>query len=174
MVRNIAIVIGIISVIFYVVGYLQKKRAAIIITNMISRLLGITQYFLLGAFEGAILDISAIISSFLAEKKKYSFVRRNTKLFVIGVSLLIIGAGAITYKNVYSILPVIGVLIHTGAFWMDDEKKIRVLSLLGSPFWLVYNYISGAYPSCIGEALSIVSLVVAIIRYDIKKGEKQE
>lgn len=171
MIKYIALAIGILSVVFYVLGYLQKRRAAIILFNIVSRLLGITQYILLGAFEGAILDVSAVISSFLAEKKKHPFVRKNTKWFVIGVSLLIVGAGVLTYKNIYSLLPVIGVLIHTGAFWMDDEKKIRIFSFLGSPFWLVYNFISGAYPSCIGEFLSMVSIVISIIRFDIARSD---
>ena len=161
--NQIAFLFGIGAVLFYILGYLQKKRIAIIVMNIISRLLGITQYIMLGAFEGAILDIAAIISSYLAEKKKIPFVRKHPKWFVLGVSLMIVGAGAVTYKNIYSLLPVIGVLIQTGAFWHDDEKKIRIMSFFGAPFWLAYNFISGAYPSCVGEFLSMVSVAVAFI-----------
>lgn len=82
---------------------------------------------------------------------------------------MIIAAGLPLYKNIFSLFPIIGVLLHTGAFWMDDEKKIRQVSLLGSPFWLIYNFISGAYGSCIGDILSIISILVAMCRYDFKK-----
>ena len=62
----------------------------------------------------------------------------------------------------------IGVIFHTIALWIDDEKRIRQVSLLGSPFWFVYNFVSGAYGSCIGDILSIVSLITAKLRFDFK------
>ena len=88
---------------------------------------------------------------------------------MIIVNLLIIGAGLLVYKDVFSLLPIIGVLLHTFAFWITDEKIIRRVSFVGSPFWLVYNIVSGAYGSCIGDILSMVSIGTAIVRYDVKK-----
>ena len=177
--KQAAFFVGIAAVILYFVGYLQKKRGAIIFLNASSRLLYIIQYIMLGAITGAVLDIAGIVSSFLAGLKDKPFIKKHTKLFVVLVSLAIIGAGLLTYKDIFSLLPIAGVLLHTGAFWMDDEKKIRLVSLLGSPFWLVYNFVSCAYGSCVGDVLSIVSLGISIVRYDIlplryKKGDKNE
>ena len=177
--KQAAFFVGIVAVILYFVGYLQKKRGAIIFLNASSRLLYIIQYIMLGAITGAVLDIAGIVSSFLAGLKDKPFIKKHTKLFVVLVSLAIIGAGLLTYKDIFSLLPIAGVLLHTGAFWMDDEKKIRLISLLGSPFWLVYNFVSCAYGSCVGDVLSIVSLGISIVRYDIlpsrcKKGDKNE
>ena len=39
-----------------------------------------------------------------------------------------------------------------GAFWMSDEKKIRYVSLIGTPCWFVYNFMSRAYGSAVGDA----------------------
>ena len=50
----------------------------------------------------------------------------------------------------------------------QQKKRIRQVSFLGSPFWLVYNFVSGAYGSCIGDLLSMVSIGIAMFRYDIK------
>lgn len=100
--KNIAFVVGIVAVIFYLLGYLQKKRNRIILFNVTSRVLYIIQYIILGAF------------------------------------------------------------------WLDNEKTIRRVSFLGCPFWLLYNFISGAYGSCIGDILSMVSIVIAMYRYDFK------
>ena len=170
--KHIAFAVGILAVILYFVGYLQKKRAAIILLNASSRLLYIIQYFLLSAFTGAALDIAGILSSFLAGAKSKPFIKKRTRLFVLLTSLAIIAAGLLTYKDIFSILPIIGVLLHTGAFWMDDEKKIRIVSFLGSPFWLVYNFVSGAYGSCIGDILSMVSIAIAMVRYDILSAKR--
>ena len=165
----VAFIVGITAVVIYLLGYQQKTRKRIIILNATSRALYILQYLLLGAFEGAVLDIAGIISSVLAQKKDKPFVKKHLKIYIIGVNLLIVVMGLLTYKNVFSLLPIGGVLLHTSAFWITDEKRIRQVSLLGCPFWLVYNLISRAYGSVIGDALSILSLVIAIFRYDIKK-----
>ena len=167
--EHVAFAVGIAAVALYFFGYLQKARKRIIFFNALSRGLYILQYLLLSAFEGAALDIAGIISSLLAQKKDDPSVRKHWKWFFIGVNLLIVLAGLLTYRNIFSLLPVIGVLLHTSAFWITDEKKIRLVSLLGCPFWLVYNFISGAYGSCIGDVLSIVSIVISMVRYDRAK-----
>ena len=167
--EKISFVVGILAVILYFMGYQQKKRNRIILFNASSRILYIVQYILLGAFEGAALDVVGTVSSLLAQKKNTPFIKKNIKFFVIGVNLIIVAAGLPLYKNIFSLFPIIGVLLHTGSFWIDDEKKIRQISLMGSPFWLIYNFVSRAYGSCIGDVLSIISLITAMIRYDICK-----
>lgn len=166
--KNIAFVVGIVAVIFYLLGYLQKKRNRIILFNVTSRVLYIIQYIILGAFEGAVLDVAGTVSSVVAQKKEAPFIKKHIKLAIVVVNLFIVAMGLVTYKNLYSILPVIGVVLHTGAFWLDNEKTIRRVSFLGCPFWLLYNFISGAYGSCIGDILSMVSIGVAMYRYDYK------
>lgn len=166
--ENIAFIVGIAAVIFYIGGYLQKTRKYIIGFNVTARVLYILQYILLGAFEGAVLDVAGIISSVLAQKKDKPLIKKHIRLLVVGVNLLIVVMGLCVYKNVFSLLPIIGVLLHTSAFWITDEKKIRIVSFLGSPFWLAYNLVSGAYGSCVGDVLSMVSIVISMIRYDLK------
>ena len=167
-IEYIAFVVGILAVILYFLGYLQKTRNRIILLNATSRGLYILQYILLGAFEGAVLDVAGIISSLLAQKKDSPFIKRHQKVLFVAVNVLIVAMGLMLYQNVFSLLPIIGVLLHTSAFWMNNERRIRQVSLLGSPFWLVYNFVSGAYGSCIGDVLSIVSIVVAMLKYDRK------
>jgi hypothetical protein len=124
---------------------------------------------LLGAFEGAALDVCGSVSSVLAQNKDRRFMKKALPFIFIGVNLVIIAVGLLLYENIFSLLPIFGVLFHTGAFWLDNEKTVRRLSLLGSPFWLAYNLVSGAYGSAVGDMLSILSILIAMIRYDIMK-----
>ena len=66
-------------------------------------------------------------------------------------------------------------MLQTGAFWFRSEKTIRRLSFLGSPFWFVYNFLSRAYGSSIGDLMTMVSIGAAIVRYDVtgKKNKEQ-
>ena len=171
-----AFAVGLAAVTCFLLSYQQKKRKGIILLNVTSRALYILQYILLGAFDGAMLDISGIVASVLAEKKDAAPIKKRFPLFIIGVNLLTVASGLVFYRNIFSLFPIAGVLLHTSAFWLEKEKYIRIVSLLGSPFWLVFNITSGAYGSAIGDTLSIVSILIAIYRYDIsckRKGEKE-
>lgn len=169
-----AFIIGLLAVACFLLSYQMKKRKGIILLNATSRALYILQYILLGAFDGAALDVSGIVASILAGKKDVPLIKKHLKLFVIGIDLIIIASGLIFYRNIFSLFPIVGVLLHTSAFWLEREKHIRLVSLLGSPFWLVFNITSGAYGSAIGDTLSIVSILIAIFRYDILNKHKGE
>ena len=167
----IAHAVGLFAVVTFLLSYQQKKRKNIIVWNTVSRCLYIIQYIMLGAFEGAVLDILGAVSSVAAQRKNNKFIARHTKTVIILINLIIIGAGLLLYENVFSLFPVAGVVLHTSAFWINEEKTIRKVSFSGSPFWLVYNLASRAYGSAIGDILTMVSLGTAIYRYDIR-GQK--
>lgn len=162
-------VIGVCAVILFVLSYQIKHKRGIVTCNVISRALYVAQYIFLFAFEGAVLDIVGIIASVVAQKGEKGFIKKHFKAIAIGVNALIVICGILLYKNVFSLLPVMGVLLHTGAFWLKNEKHIRIVSFLGSPFWLVYNLYSCAYGSAVGDVLTMCSIAAAIYRYDIKK-----
>lgn len=161
-------IIGLLAVAMFLLSYQMKERRNIIIVNVISRLLYIVQYLLLGAFSGAILDSVGIIASILAEKKSTPFIKKHTTVIIVicGTVVLTVGlAIAFMNRSLLDILPIIGVFLHTGAFWLTDERIIRRVSLAGSPFWFVYNFLSHAYGSAIGDVLTMVSIITAMIKY---------
>ena len=123
---------------------------------------------MLGAFEGATLDILSTISTVAAHNKDRGFIFKYKKLVIIIINLSMIISGVLLYKNIFSLFPVIGAMLQTGAFWITEERKIRIVSFLGGPFWLTYNIVSKAYGSAIGSVLCLLSIGVAIYRYDCK------
>jgi hypothetical protein len=126
---------------------------------------------LLFAFEGAVQEIAGIIAAFLAQRKDTPVIKKRVKLFFAGSCVLVIAMGLLTYKNFISLFPIMGVLLQTGALWLSDEKWIRRISLLGVPFWFVYNVSSGSFGGCAGDVMSVVSIVAAMIKYDTKKNK---
>ena len=97
------------------------------------------------------------------------FISKHLTAFIIASNLAIIVAGLSVYQSPVSLLPIVGVIFETLAFWLKKERAIRIVSLFAAPFWLVYNALALAYGSAIGNAITIVSIAVAIIRYDILK-----
>ena len=173
----VAQIVGMIAVTTFLLSYQQKKRKNIILMNATSSMLYVLQYLLLGAFAGAVLDILSTISTVAAHNKNKGFIAKHTKWVVVAMNVSIFVAGMTMYENIFSLCPIAGAILQTSAFWITDEKRIRKVSFLAAPFWLVYNLVSMAYGSAIGSALSLVSIGLAIYRYDIaptmksKKGE---
>lgn len=168
-----ALITGVAAVVFFLLSYQQKERRRIIAFNVLSRTLYVLQYLLLGAFEGAALDVLGMLSSVLAQKKEAAWIRRRIRTVFLLTNLLVAAVGLLLYENIFSLFPIIGVILHTSAFWMDYERRIRLVSLLGSPFWLVYNLVSGAYGSALGDLLTIGSILIAIWKYDIRPRRAQ-
>lgn len=148
-------------------SYQMKKRKHIIAINAISSILYVLQYFMLRAFEGAVIDSLSAVSTVVAHKKN-SIKKYATAVFII-MNIAITIAGLALYKNIFSLFPIAGALLQTDALWITDEKKIRLLSFLGTPFWIVYNLVSCAYASALGSIFTLVSIGIAIWRYDFSK-----
>jgi len=170
--KTVALIVGLVAVSFFLLSYLQKKRANIVVFNLTSRVLYVVQYLLLGAFEGAVLDVIGAISAFLAQQNENAFIKKHKKIIFIVTNLCIIIAGVLLYKNIFSLFPMIGILLQSGALWLKEEKHIRIVSMLGCPFWFAYNFASTAYGSCIGDVLAFASLMTSFIRYNVINKEE--
>lgn len=143
--EKIAFVIGLLAVAFFVLSYLQKRRGIILATNLTSRVLYVVQYLLLGAFEGAVLDVLGAASGAVANADERELIKKNKRVIFIGINAVIIVAGILLYQNIFSLFPLVGILLQTDALWLKKEKYIRIVSMLGCPFWFTYNFVSGAY-----------------------------
>ena len=165
-------IVGVLAVATFLWSYQQKKRRNIIALNATSRVLYIVQYLMLGAFEGAALDVLGTASSLAAQNKHRGLIKKYTLAAVAVIDAVIVAVGLVLCENIFSLFPIVGVLLHTTAFWISDERKIRIVSFLGSPFWLVYNLSSAAYGSAVGDLLTMLSIAIAFCRYDLgKRGE---
>lgn len=164
----VALIVGLSAVACFLLSYLQSKRRRIVALNLTSRILYVAQYLILGAWEGAALDVMGAVSAALAQKRDKGWLRKWAVWAFVAVNIALITVGLLLYRNVFSLLPLLGVMLQTDALWLKKEKHIRILSITGCPFWFAYNFYSGAYGSCAGDFLACVSLCISLIRYDIK------
>lgn len=175
MLLYVAQAVGLLAVATFLISYQQKKRKNIILYNVISRCLYILQYVLLGAFAGAVLDVLGAVASVVAGKKHTPFIQKHLTAVILLINALMVGAGitiACINKSWLDLFSLTGVLLHTGAFWLSSEKIIRRISLAGSPFWFVYNFLSKAYFSSVGDLLTMASILLAMYRHREKTEEK--
>lgn len=164
--QTAALITGLCAVFFGLLCYQFKKRKAIIACNVLSRVLYVLQYVLLGALEGAAMDLSAIPASMLASGKHTPFGAKHRLLLWLAGNALVLLIGWIFWKDLYSLLPILGVLCEINALWMTKEKHIRLVSLASLPFWMSYNVLCGAWGSVIGNVLMVASILIALFRHD--------
>ena len=159
----IALILGLSAVACFLLSYLQEKRNRILALNLTSRVLYVSQYLILGAWEGAA----------LAQKRECRWMKKCRILLFVTINAAVITVGLLLYRDLYSLLPMLGVLLQTDALWLKREKHIRILSMTGCPFWFIYNFHSGAYGSCVGDALAFLFLAVSLLRYDLLGKDKK-
>ncbi len=154
---------GVLAILLFVLCFQFKKRPAIILCNIASRVFYVLQYLLLGAWSGAALDfLAALISAAVTDKN------RHKKLKTVIVALLyavVVAVSILLYQNVFSLLAFIGVSFEIGSMLFTKERHIRIFSLISQPFWLVYNGYHLAWSSAAGNVFTIISIVVSLIRY---------
>lgn len=171
--QTAAFLTGICAVCLCLLCYQFRNRKAIIACNVMSRILYVLQYLLLLAFEGAAMDLSAIPASMLAARKHTPFVAKHKVLLWIAGNVFVVAIGLAVWENLFSVLPIIGVLFEINALWLTREKHIRLVSLASVPFWMSYNLLCGAYGSVIGNVLMVVSILLAMYRHDRPVRRKQ-
>ena len=171
--KIIAQVFGILAVVAFLLSFQFKKRKSIIAVSITSRIFYICQYVLLGAFEGASLDCMGVFSSLLARYKDKPFISKHGMLIPVLTNLVLIGVGLLLYKNVFSLFAICGIVLEITAMWLSKEKHIRWVSLIAAPFWMAYNLANCAYGSAVGNVFTILSIAVAIVRYDIIKCRRE-
>ena len=164
-----------------IISYQQKKQSSLIICQLFGGLLFSISFFLLGAVVGGLLNLVAAIRAiiFLFPKKLHTshpawlvgFIICYVAFYVL--SFTVFGTEPTPINFVMEALPVIGMTAISIGFMLGDSGKVRRLGLISSPSWLIYNVYYVSVGAIICEAISLVSILIGIIRHDIKRKNKK-
>ena len=160
--------IGFIALILLIIVFQREKRSHMLILKILSSIFYGIHFALLGAWTGSAMNVVAAARSYVFKQrteKKWA----DNKAWLFAFLILIIVSGIFTWGGYYSLLPMIGTSISTAAFWMKKPRLIRLLCLIGPPFWLVYNIIVQSIAGMVTELLVVISILVGILRFDGKK-----
>lgn len=162
-----------------VASYQQKKKSALILCQLAGGALFGIHYLLLGAFAGFLLNIIAVVRALVFYKG--NLPKNVGDLLVYLFHCLCMVAYVLTFTAfgtaptptnlILELLPVIGMFSLSTSFNMTGAKEIRALGSVSSVGWLIYNisHVSIGGTAC--EAMCLVSIIIGILRYDLKKKE---
>lgn len=133
---------------------------------VLSNILNLIHYFLLGAYSGCITKLLAIFRDyFIILKEKHSKLSNILYLFIF--IMLYVVASIFTYNGILSILPLLAALIYIIFIWNGNEIIIKKVAFFCYFLWLVYNIFVFSIAGIVSNIIAIISTFVAII--SIKK-----
>lgn len=178
----IAQIIGIFAMLFNVFSYQQKQQKSVIAFQLAGSALFSAHFFLLKAYMGGLLNAVGIIRAIVYLKKQT--LKSDGVLWLIGFELLYAASYVLTFtvfgteftpiNAIIELLPLVGMTATTIAFRSTAAKTTRLLGLISSPSWLIYNVINVAVGAIVCEVLSLISIITGIIRLDLRKNDKSE
>jgi len=160
--------IGFIALILLLIVYQKEKRPNILLLKLLSSIFYAIHFALLGAWTGSAMNVVATSRSYVFQQRTKKKLADN-KIWLFGFLVIIILSTAFTWEGNHSLLPMIGTLIYTFAFWMKNERWIRLLSLVGIPFWMIYNVMVNSFAGIIAQVFLTISILIGIIRFDKKR-----
>lgn len=159
--------IGFVGVAFFIISYQIKSNRALFLFQLIGCIIFCIQFFIMGAYTGALSLVVNIIRNLLLLKvKDWSWVKSKVTLACIIVVLAVITI--YTWAGTLSLMPFISVAVTSIGYWTDNAQKIRLSQLIGSPVILTYDAIIRSWGGVLNEAIVIVSIVISIVRFGWK------
>ena len=169
----VAQVFAFFAFILYTLSFQFKKRGNVLKTQIFANIFYTLEYIMLDAYAGVNNSLFGITRSILF----YVFDKQKKKCppYVAAIFLsLVVIFGFVSYTDVFSILPVIISVIFFVALYTEDMKLYRKVAVVASVLWIIYNIVVSAYVSVFDYSIELISSLVAIYRFDIKKEKEKK
>ena len=149
-----------------------KKHKHILFFRTLNEALFIFQYFVLGAYSGAILNIVGCARNIIFTKQVEK--GKKTTVFQIIFCAIFTLFGILTFDGFKSVMLIFAKDLSTIAYGNKNTTVIRLVSFLTHICYLGYNLSVTSYEGAIADGVLLVSLIIGIIRFDLPKLKKEE
>ena len=173
----IAQVISVFAMTVNILSYQCKTQRGIITSQFFGSILFATSFLMLGTLMGALTNGIGVIRAFVYRNRER--FHADHILWMIGfitlfalsyvVSFTLLGTEPTTRNLILELLPVLAMSVSTVSFRMKNARAIRYLGLISSPAWLVSNICAFSIGAILCEAISLVSILVGILRFDLPR-----
>lgn len=172
----VAQIIGILGMTMNIISFQAKEQKRIITIQLFGAMFFAVNMAMLQAYTGAILNLVGIVRAITyMNKDKIKNIKAVNIAFFAVYALSYIATFTVFNKEVsvfnciIELLPVIGMVATTISFSMQTSASVRKMAFISSPAWLIYNCVNRAVGGALCEIFSLISVITAVIRLDIKK-----
>lgn len=154
----IAQICGVINFITYGTSIWMKNKKDMLFLQIICNIADIIQYLCLNAYTACSLNIISLIRNII-------FRKRNNIFCLIIIILLYILCGICTYSNIFSALSILIIIVQTGLAFQNNEQYIRFGAIFIIIYWIIYDFLYGAYVATLLDIIILISNIFAFKKY---------
>ncbi|HZK21675.1 MAG TPA: YgjV family protein [Oscillospiraceae bacterium] len=166
----VAQIVGFAGAFTYFLVFQMKKRSSILAINVLAGMIFVVHFSMIGALTGAAMNVVCALRCIVYYYSDKAWAKSKAWLAIfVGISIVL---GVFTWGDIYSIFPLMAMVITSISFWLKKERNIRLLTLPTQPFWMIYNIHNNSISGLLTDVVIFSSILIAIIRYDIIKSKK--
>lgn len=159
---------GFIAFLVSLYAYQKARKKDILLCMIISNIINLVHYLILGAYSGCITKVIAIFRDiFIVLKEKNK--RLSSVLFLIIFLLIYVGVSIYTFTNILSLFPLLAAIIYIIPTWLGNSKTVKKTALFCYVLWLIYNIYVLSIAGVTANIVSIVSIIIGLKRGMNKK-----
>ena len=164
--------IGFVGIVAAIIAFQAKTHRNIILFRNANTLLFALQYFLLGAYSGAAMNMLSFVRNEI-----YSWcIKKNKKTIYAQMVFcgIYIVSGILTWAGIESLIIIISKFFSTYAYGIKDTKWLRIFTLISVSCMLVYNIYARSWAGVICEVFTMISLIIALVRFYVLPKHQKE
>lgn len=164
MVEWLAAAVGLIAVIVTCFMYLRKTRSGILITKLLTDVLWILNYALLGGYSGALVSTIAFVrDGVFFQRGRRKWADHRAWLYVFLALTLISPAIEWRMKGQFSLLPLlpaVGSMFTVLSSFVLKTRAMRIYGFVGQLPWIYYNIVLLNYAGLVSNAVVIITALL--------------
>ena len=162
---------GVLAICCKVTEYQVKKRATMLVIATIANFLWVMYFVFYGDWASALTCfVSSVRLLIFLQKGKHKWA--DSIFWLVFFLLFQAVVSVFTYSGWKDIFALVAGFVGIVAYYVMNQKAYRVLSLIFMSLWVI-NGVFKVYPiALISDTLSVISVLSAIIRFDIVKNKQ--
>ena len=168
----IAQILGILALLAMVLSYQQKERKRLLWFQLVSNAIYGVHYYLIGAVTMVAMSGINVARSFVFSKNDTKWGKSRIWLYLFLAITLV--SGIWTWEGPLSLLVMAATLLLIVALYSENLAFMRKVFLVLPFLYIAYNVAKKSWGGIGNDVFCLVSALIAIWRFDIKKKADEE
>ena len=165
----LAQILGGIALFILVLSFQKNEKQSLLKYQIGSSIFFAAQYLCLQAYSGCLINIACIIRNILFRKYTGKQIPIHYLIFIICIMIVL---SLFSYVGPISLLPCIACILYSCSLWQNNLKVTRIVEVFSCSLYIIYNIKVLAYVGLVSTIIELISALIAIYRFDIKKDYK--
>ena len=160
-------IVGLLASIVMAYSGILKKKKKMLFFQCLEKVLLVISNILLNGISGAIVNTISFARNLLCYKDKLNVVSK-----IILTVILIPVTIYFNNRGLIGLLPLIAAVSFIWLMTVKDVKKFKLLIIVTTVMWSIYNFYIQSYVTFAFEILTIITNIISIIILNQKKVKK--